>query len=102
MRLAAGPQPEAAAGHLLEARGQVELGLAVDLVGQIIPVVALDGGQRGEALDLGDQRRRGRLRLAGRGLGPALQLGGVHGHDHRGVEAGLLDEQPDHDQAQHG
>ena len=27
---------------------------------------------------------------------------GAQGHDHRGVEAGLLDQQPDGDQAQHG
>ena len=100
MRLASGAQAEAAAGHFFEVRREVELGLAVDLVGKIIRAVALDGGKGSESGDLGNQRRRGRLRLAGRGLGPALKLGGAHGHDHRRVEAGLLDEQPDGDQAQ--
>ena len=34
------------------------------------------------------------------GLGFALQWG-AQGHVHRGVEAGLPDQQPDDDQAQH-
>ena len=81
--------------------GQVKLGLAVDLVREVVRAVALGGGLGGESGDLGDQRGRGGRGLARGGLGPAL-IGSAHGHDHRGVEAGLLDEQPDGDQAQHG
>ena len=72
MRLAFSAQTEAAAGHFFKARGQVELGLAVDLVGEVVRAEALDGGQGSKALDLGKKRGRGRRR-SGRprpGAGP--------------------------------
>ena len=75
MRPAGGAQAEAAAGHFLEARGQVKLGLAVDLVREVVRAVALGGGLGGESFDLGDERGRGGRGLARRGLGPALSSG---------------------------